>query len=84
MSSPLRRSLLGSGFTRNAVTKISDLESVRVSGVFFSLTIWAFGMAWGLRWVAGRVYGEWLSGWAVVAGWLAFADFFTPICDLGG
>ena len=52
-----RRSLLGFGFTRNVVAKISDLELVRVSGVFFFFTIWVFGMAWGLWWVAGWVCG---------------------------
>ena len=42
---------------------------------FRSFTIWVYGMAWGLRWVVG---------WAAVASWLAFVNFFSPICDLGG
>ena len=42
---------------------------------FRSFTIWVYGMAWGLRWVVG---------WAAVASWLAFVDFFSLICNLGG
>ena len=70
MSSPLRRSLLGSGFTRNAVTKISDLESVRVSGVFFFLNDLGF---WdGLGVAVGGWAGLWrVAEWVGCGGWLA-------------
>ena len=43
-------------------------------------------------WVSGKVRdcGGWLGrfvgrgGWAGCGGWLAFVDFFSLICDLGG
>ena len=66
------RSLLGSGFTRNAVAKISDLESVRVSGVFF---FFFPSQSRFLGWLGGC--GGWLGGFVDRLWWLAgFCWFF--------
>ena len=71
MSPPLRRSLLGSGLTRNAVAKIFDLESVRVSGFFFFF-LHDLGFWDGLGVTVGGWVGLWIvAEWVGCSGWLA-------------
>ena len=66
----------------NATAKISNLESLRVSGFFVP------SRSGFLGWLGGC--GGWLGGFVGSGGrvrcngWLAFVDFFSSICDLGG
>ena len=66
----------------NATVKISDLESLRMSGFFFPSQSGFLGWLKGCGGRLGGFVGS--GGWAGCDGWLAFIDFFSPICDLGG
>ena len=66
----------------NATAKIFDLESLLVSGFFVPSRSRFLGWLRGCGGWLGGFVGR--GGWGGCSGWLAFVDFSSPICDLGG